>query len=161
MKDRRIGERRRSNRQKPEWWNRLHFLWTKAVGQPGYDRRQWQDFELCLEKLHKAKAQVSAPPSECDCVSFCGRRMSRLPEDAPVGMQGFPAEEVLATLRVLWNMRRCPICAGPLMHSQVDGCVLGDCSYRPERGTDERKRIDFRRRMLIMAPEDVPGWKGA
>jgi hypothetical protein len=36
---------------RPEWWNRLHQLWTKNVGLPGYDKVEWQDFETHLNNL--------------------------------------------------------------------------------------------------------------
>jgi hypothetical protein len=36
---------------RPEWWNRLHQLWTKNVGLPGYDKAEWHDFEAHLNSL--------------------------------------------------------------------------------------------------------------
>jgi len=36
---------------RPEWWNRFHELWTKAVGSVDYDKRQWQEFEAVLFKV--------------------------------------------------------------------------------------------------------------
>jgi len=29
----------------------FHRLWTKAVGTPGYDKRQWQDLNHAIETL--------------------------------------------------------------------------------------------------------------
>lgn len=40
----------RWDRRRPEWWNRLQELWTKAVDAPGYNKQQWQDFAECLER---------------------------------------------------------------------------------------------------------------
>jgi hypothetical protein len=36
----------------PEGWKRLHgifhTLWTKAVGTPGYSKREWQELEAII-----------------------------------------------------------------------------------------------------------------
>lgn len=29
----------------------LHTLWSKAVGQPGYDKKQWKELEAAVFKL--------------------------------------------------------------------------------------------------------------
>ena len=43
--------RERWSPHKPEWWNRLHVLWTNAVTQPGYDENEWHKF---AESLYRA-----------------------------------------------------------------------------------------------------------
>jgi hypothetical protein len=50
MTERRKSERRKSARTHPEWWNRLHMLWTWAVGKEGYDKRKWADLEASIKK---------------------------------------------------------------------------------------------------------------
>jgi len=44
---------------------------------------------------------------------------------------------------------RCRICDWPLAKSQAEGCIEGDCSYRPTPGTDEWKRCQRNRREMI------------
>lgn len=46
--------------------------------------------------------------------------------------------------------KRCEICGWTLAKSVDDGCVPGNCSYRPEPGTDEYERIQKRRKELIL-----------
>ena len=48
-------------KDKPEWWNRLHELWTRSVGQAEYSKVDWQDFELVVEKM---QARPSAAEAE-------------------------------------------------------------------------------------------------
>lgn len=43
---------------------------------------------------------------------------------------------------------RCPICCWPLAATREDGCVPGDCSYRPREGSDEWHRIQRNRKAL-------------
>jgi len=43
---------------------------------------------------------------------------------------------------------RCIICGWPLASRREDGCVPGDCSYRPREGSDEWVRIQRRRAEL-------------
>ena len=40
---------------------------------------------------------------------------------------------------------RCVICDWPLAERREDGCVPGDCSYRPREGSEEWRRIQRRR----------------
>lgn len=46
------------------------------------------------------------------------------------------------------EIRRCEICDWPLAATRDDGCVPGNCSYRPREGSDELRRIQKRRRDL-------------
>lgn len=46
------------------------------------------------------------------------------------------------------DVARCPICCWPLAKSREEGCVLGDCSYRPDRGSPEWHRIQRNRQAL-------------
>ena len=46
------------------------------------------------------------------------------------------------------DTKRCEICDWPLVARMEDGCVPGNCSYRPEQGTDEHRRIQERREAL-------------
>ena len=39
----------------PQWWHYLHRLWTRSVGQTGYDKRDWEKFEAELYKVTKEK----------------------------------------------------------------------------------------------------------
>ena len=48
--------------------------------------------------------------------------------------------------------KRCQICGWPLAADRESGCVPGDCSYRPETGSDEHRRITARREALARAP---------
>lgn len=34
----------------PDWWHKLHDLWTKAASLPGYDKREWANFETLITK---------------------------------------------------------------------------------------------------------------
>jgi hypothetical protein len=43
---------------------------------------------------------------------------------------------------------RCRVCDWPLANSIQDGCVEGNCSYRPRIGSDEYLRIAARREQL-------------
>lgn len=54
---------------KPVWWNRLHELWTKAVDQPGYDKRQWADFEA---ELWRSTTHSPMQPFAYVCPVLCG-----------------------------------------------------------------------------------------
>ena len=37
-----------------ELWHLLHRLWTKAVGTPGYDKREWLQLERVVLEIEKA-----------------------------------------------------------------------------------------------------------
>ncbi len=41
---------------------------------------------------------------------------------------------------MMW--RRCPICEWPMSKDAASGCVPGNCSYRPEPGSEEHRRIE-------------------
>lgn len=43
---------------------------------------------------------------------------------------------------------RCPICSWPYAKSRDEGCVPGDCSYRPEHGSEEWRRVKANRERL-------------
>ena len=43
---------------------------------------------------------------------------------------------------------RCPICEWPMAKSAHEGCVPGNCSYRPEHGTPEWNRVQRNRQAL-------------
>jgi hypothetical protein len=43
---------------------------------------------------------------------------------------------------------RCPVCDWPLAATVAEGCVPGNCSYRPPEGTSEYQRIKERRKSL-------------
>lgn len=43
---------------------------------------------------------------------------------------------------------RCPICDWSFAKSRNEGCIPGDCSYRPREGSDEYLRIEQRRAAL-------------
>lgn len=43
---------------------------------------------------------------------------------------------------------RCPICDWPMASRREDGCVPGDCSYRPREGSEEWRRIKRHRAEL-------------
>jgi hypothetical protein len=47
---------------------------------------------------------------------------------------------------------RCVVCGWPLAESRKQGCVAGDCSYRPTPGTPEHDRIKDRLRAQMSAP---------
>lgn len=37
----------------PPWHRLLHQLWTKAVGQPGYDKALWMELEAEIERMQR------------------------------------------------------------------------------------------------------------
>lgn len=45
---------------------------------------------------------------------------------------------------------RCPICDWPMADSRDNGCVLGDCCYRPDDPAEQR-RLQERRAALAKA----------
>jgi len=49
---------------------------------------------------------------------------------------------------------RCEVCDWPLKESIEDGCVAGNCAYRPDKGSPEYHRIQKRRRELVEAVRD-------
>ena len=49
---------------------------------------------------------------------------------------------------MLDDVARCPICCWPLAKSREEGCVLGDCSYRPEQHSPDWYRIQRNRQAL-------------
>ena len=51
----------------------------------------------------------------------------------------------------LTDPSRCQVCDWPLAESADNGCVTGNCSYRPEQGSPEWHRIERRRAALAMA----------
>lgn len=60
--------------------------------------------------------------------------------------------------------KRCPICDWPMAETRDDGCVDGDCAYRPREGSPEwhevqrRKRDLAERRAIRLDPEGgIPG----
>ncbi len=55
MAERRMKERRLNDPGDPEWYKRLHRLWTWAVGKEGYNRKDWQDFSECLGNMNPAR----------------------------------------------------------------------------------------------------------
>lgn len=52
---------------------------------------------------------------------------------------------------------RCPICDWPLHERQEDGCVEGNCSYRPQEGSPEHCRIQQRRDAIRNRPSQQLG----
>ena len=46
------------------------------------------------------------------------------------------------------DVKRCRVCDWPLRERMEDGCVEGNCSYRPAQGTEEHARIQARRAFL-------------
>ena len=59
-------------------------------------------------------------------------------------------DEELASGRLILteDKNRCEVCGWPLAASASEGCVPGNCSYRPPEGTDEYRRIQQRREAL-------------
>lgn len=53
---------------------------------------------------------------------------------------------------------RCPICDWPMADSRENGCVTGDCSYRPADPAEQR-RIEKRRAALSPSCETCRGNK--
>jgi hypothetical protein len=49
--------------QHPQLWHDLHRLWTRAVGQPNYDKRDWNDFASRLEKSFERQRIGPGPNS--------------------------------------------------------------------------------------------------
>ncbi|HEY7767369.1 hypothetical protein [Longimicrobium sp.] len=43
---------------------------------------------------------------------------------------------------------RCPVCGWTLAATRSEGCVPGDCSYRPAEGTPEWNRVQANRAAL-------------
>jgi len=53
--------------------------------------------------------------------------------------------------------KRCEICDWPLATRIEDGCVPGNCSYRPKEGSDEHRRIRERRESLARGEDPRAG----
>jgi hypothetical protein len=51
---------------------------------------------------------------------------------------------------------RCPICDFPMAETVDKGCVPGSCSYRPEEGSAEYRRIAERKRSLAQPTANKP-----
>lgn len=51
---------------------------------------------------------------------------------------------------------RCPVCDWPLASTLKDGCVPGNCAYRPDPDSTEGRRIAERRRQLAAADMKNP-----
>lgn len=62
----------------------FHHLWTKAVGAPGYDKREWQDFEkaLGLFVLPASEDAVEDILLAQRLIRAAGRMLSRLELDS-------------------------------------------------------------------------------
>ena len=43
---------------------------------------------------------------------------------------------------------RCPICGWPMAKIAAEGCIPGNCSYRPESGSPEWYRIQKHKEIL-------------
>jgi hypothetical protein len=57
------------------------------------------------------------------------------------------------------EVAHCPICDWPMTDSVKEGCVPGNCSYRPEPGSESYRRIQERRAQLRvdkLTPEVKP-----
>lgn len=54
-------------------------------------------------------------------------------------------------------MLRCPICDWPLANSVDEGCIPGNCSYRPDphASPEEYARIQRRREVVKTLPSDL------
>ena len=37
-----FGQKERWSKDQSDWWNRLHEIWTWAVGKPGYNKTAWE-----------------------------------------------------------------------------------------------------------------------
>ena len=55
-----MSDRAKWSPERPDWWNRFHELWTLAVGQPGYNKKDWIELEEELERL-LANRYISPP----------------------------------------------------------------------------------------------------
>lgn len=49
---------------------------------------------------------------------------------------------------------RCLVCGWPLVSKQEDGCIPGDCSYRPQEPAEQAK-IDARRQQILRVRDAV------
>ena len=45
-------------------------------------------------------------------------------------------------------MNRCPICDWPMAETRDDGCIEGDCAYRPREGSPEWHEVQRRRQII-------------
>lgn len=52
---------------------------------------------------------------------------------------------------------RCPICEWPMAERREDGCVPGDCAFRPREHTPEWDRVVRNRKRLATEQEEVKG----
>lgn len=57
-----------------------------------------------------------------------------------------------AMVTVMLDGRRCPICEWPLARSAAEGCVIGNCSYRPGRAEEQRALAANRRTFARVEP---------
>jgi hypothetical protein len=51
---------------------------------------------------------------------------------------------------------RCPICDWLFASNRDGGCVLGDCSYRPNQYSQEWYRIQQNRSRMVTEPLSLP-----
>lgn len=96
--------------------------------------------------------QYQASPGQWVTVSkYLTADINRLPKKHEAW-----AEEVAA---VFQNsvLPRCLICDFPLAATVEDGCVPGNCSYRPADGSPEYYRIEARRRALRASWDQLDG----
>ncbi len=64
----------------PDWWNRFHALWTKAVGTESYSKQEWGDFAEELREM----AEVGVLRERILCMNCGGSVSSPVPKGTVV-----------------------------------------------------------------------------
>jgi len=90
----------------------------------------------CAEAIRKTAPEVASAPA--------------LPDNADPGDEAQPARSGEA------ERERCGVCGWTLAESRDNGCVAGDCSYRPEEGSDEWCRIRRKRDEIAAKKQPTP-----
>lgn len=144
-----------------QWICWLHALLSpavdKAIQQTGQPLQALPKEKTVKEKLTDYRIQVTATRGEQLIVErqyqsspdhwvttgkYMTAEISRIPKNREHWMEEVPS------LFENSVVPRCPVCLFPLADKLEDGCVPGNCSYRPPEGSPEYYRIQARRREL-------------
>ncbi len=72
-------------------------------------------------------------------------------DQAVIGRAQLAIDDALAEACMPPPRPRCEVCDWPLASTASEGCVPGNCGYRPDHGTEEYYRIQKRRDRLAEA----------
>jgi hypothetical protein len=84
--------------------------------------------------------------SECGATSVTASHWNR--RAAPPAETALAAEGAKPIIPNWFPDDRCQVCGWPLAKSRDQGCVVGDCSFRPQEGTESYRITQLRRKAL-------------